>query len=403
MRLNQYHLTYCTNIHPGEHWNDVQKSLQTYLPSVRQSIAPDQAFGIGLRLSHQATEEILADNQLEKFKYWLQQNNYYVFTMNAFPYGGFHYQRVKEDVHRPDWTQPERLAYTKRSFDILSQLLPSDTEGSISTSPLSYRGWYPDEAAANQARTQATHQLAQLVAHLYQMHQTTGQLLHVDLEPEPDGLLENTQDVIDYFNRWLLPQGSAYLQRQLGLSPDEAERALRTHTQVCYDICHFAVMYERPREVFTRWRAAGIRIGKIQISAALKAQLSSDISERKATTRAFESLVESTYLHQVIARREDGRLVHYPDLPEALPHIREPAAQEWRTHFHVPIFVAEYGALAATQSDIQEVLNILRTEPVTKHLEVETYTWEVLPPKIRVGLAESITRELRWVQNHYQT
>ena len=402
MKLAQYHLTYCTNIHPGERWSDVWQSLQTYLPPIRQAVAPDAPFGIGLRLSNQATEEILVSNQLAQFKDWLQENNYYVFTMNAFPYGEFHHQRVKDAVHHPDWTRPERLDYTRRSFDVLSQLLPENTEGSISTSPLSYKLWYADEAAVDTVRQQATQQLAQVAEYLYRRHQTTGQLLHLDLEPEPDGLLENTQDVVDYFNRWLLPQGSQRLQQQLGISPDEAERCLRTHIRICYDVCHFAVMYERPREVFARWQQEGIRIGKIQISAALKAHLSPVVSERQPVIDAFESLVESTYLHQVVARAEDQSLLHYPDLPAALAHISEVPVREWRTHFHVPIFVAKYGALAATQSDIQEVLDLLHQESVTSHLEVETYTWEVLPPEIRLGLAESITRELRWVQSHYQ-
>ena len=401
MKLDRYHLTYCTNIHPGERWAEVQHSLQTYLPPIREALSPNQPFGIGLRLSHQATEDILSENRLEDFRAWLADNNYYVFTMNAFPYGGFHRQRVKDAVHHPDWTTPERLHYTLRSFEVLSKLLLNETEGGISTSPLSYRLWHADATALNAVRHQAAHHLAQVAAHLYRLRQTTGQLLHLDLEPEPDGLLENTQDVIDYFNDWLLPQGIPYLQQQLGIRPEEAERGLRTHIRICYDVCHFAVGYERPRAVFDRWQQAGIRIGKIQLSAALRAQLPAAVAERTAVTQAFASLVESTYLHQVIARTADEELIRYNDLPDALRHIAEPHVREWRTHFHVPIFVSQYGALAATQSDIQEVLDILREELLTQHLEVETYTWEVLPPEIRLGLAESITRELQWVQDHY--
>ncbi|MGB3851311.1 MAG: metabolite traffic protein EboE [Tunicatimonas sp.] len=402
MKLDRYHLTYCTNIHPGERWEEVQHSLQTYLPPIREALSPDQPFGIGLRLSHQATEDILSENKLEDFREWLAENNYYVFTMNAFPYGGFHRQRVKDVVHHPDWTTPERLHYTLRSFEVLAALLPQEMEGGISTSPLSYRLWHADATALDAVRDRATHHLAQVATHLYRQHQSTGQLLHLDLEPEPDGMLETTQDVIDYFNNWLLPRGIPYLQQELGVRPDEAERGLRTHIRICYDVCHFAVGYERPREVFDRWQQAGIKVGKIQISAALRAQLPAATTERTAVTQAFASLVESTYLHQVIARTVDGELIRYNDLPDALQHIAEPHMREWRTHFHVPIFVAEYGALAATQSDIEEVLDILREEPLTQHLEVETYTWEVLPPEIRLGLAESITRELQWVLEHYR-
>ena len=402
MKLDRYHLTYCTNIHPGERWSAVQESLQIYLPPIRRALSPEQPFGIGLRLSQQATEDILSGNNLDHFRAWLAENHYYVFTMNAFPYGGFHRQRVKDAVHQPDWTTPERLHYTLRSFEVLARLLPEGMEGGISTSPLSYKLWHTDEEALDAVRHQATHHLAQVAAHLYRLRQSTGQLLHLDLEPEPDGLLETTQEVIDYFNNWLLPRGIPYLQQQLGISPDEAERALRAHIRICYDVCHFAVGYERPREVFDRWQQAGIKVGKIQLSAALRAELPATVAERNAAKQAFASLVESTYLHQVIARTADEELVRYNDLPEALGHIADPQVREWRTHFHVPIFVAEYGALTATQSDIQEVLDILREEPLTQHLEVETYTWEVLPPKIQLGLGESITRELQWVLDHYQ-
>ena len=407
MKLANHHLTYCTNIHPGERWNEIQTTLQTYLPSIREAVAADQPFGIGLRLSHQATEDILAGDQLEHFRAWLVENNYYVFTMNAFPYGGFHHQRVKDDVHRPDWTHPERLHYTLRSFDVLAKLLPEGMEGSISTSPLSYKLWYPTEAARDQIRVRATQHIIQVAEHLYRLRQTTGQLLHLNLEPEPDGLIEDTQEVVDYFDRWLLPQGLSYLQQRLGIRPDEAERCLRTHIQICYDVCHFAVEYERPHEVFARWQQAGIKIGKIQISAALRAAFPPAVSKRTAIRHAFESLVESTYLHQVVARTTDGTRVRYSDLPEALAHLDRPDIREWRTHFHVPLFVANYGALAATQSDIQEVLDILRNpkkpnDLTVPHLEVETYTWEVLPSEIQLGLGESIVRELQWVQDYYQ-
>ena len=409
MRLGDYHLTYCTNIHPGERWDEVWTTLRSYLPAIREGVAPNQAFGIGLRLSHQATEDLLTGNQLTRFQAWLAENNYYVFTMNAFPYGGFHRQRVKDEVHQPDWTTPERLQYTLRSFDILVKLLPDDMEGGISTSPLSYKRWFPNKKARDQVRAAATQQLARVAEYLYRLHQTSGKLLHLDVEPEPDGLLENTQEVIDYFNQWLLPHGATYLQQQLGISPDEAERCLRTHVRICYDVCHFAVAYERPREVFARWQQAGIKIGKIQISAALKTELSPVVTERKAATQAFKSLVESTYLHQVVARTTDHQLIHYNDLPAALTHLDRPDIREWRTHFHVPIFVASYGVLAATQSDIKEVLDRLRENsagpnlPMVSHVEVETYTWEVLPSEIRLGLGESIVRELQWVREYYQS
>nr|WKN38509.1 metabolite traffic protein EboE [Tunicatimonas sp. TK19036] len=398
---NQHHLTYCTNIHPGESWEEVLKSLETYVPAVHSALSPDQPFGIGLRLSQQAGEQLAEPTALDEFQTWLEENNCYVFTMNGFPYGGFHRQVVKDQVHQPDWTTPERYNYTLQLFSILSKLLPSDMDGGISTSPLSYKWWHSGEEAQKQVWQKSTEHLVEIASRLYRNRQESGQLLHLDIEPEPDGMLENTQEVIDYFNNWLLPIGIPILQEQLGLSPDEAEECLKTHIQLCYDVCHFAVVYEKPQEVFQRWATEGIRVGKIQISAALKADLPASKEERAPVVQAFQSLVESTYLHQVVARKNDQQLLHYPDLPEALEHIHQPEVAEWRTHFHVPLFVPSYGALTSTQQSIQEVLDILKETPTTNHLEVETYTWEVLPKEIQVGLAQSIVRELQWVQNHY--
>ena len=395
----QHHLTYCTNIHPGAHWHEVMQALDNFIPPTRQAVSPEQPFGIGLRLSHLASEALLHKDRLEKFRAWLERHHCYVFTINGFPYGGFHHQVVKASVHEPDWTRPERLHYTLRLLHILAKLLPEGMEGSVSTSPLSYRLWHSDAPSLRLVYEQATQQLAQIAAHLYKLYQDTGKVLHVDLEPEPDGLLENAQDVTHYFHEWLLPLGTKYLQNQLGLSSQEADHAIRQHIQVCYDICHFAVVYADPQEVFAAWQAAGIRIGKIQISSALKAELPPDPGNRSPIIDALTGLVEPTYLHQVVARTEEGALVHYADLPEALPHMQDSNMRDCRIHFHVPIFLPAYGILSATQEDIIRVLAMIQQVPSTQHLEVETYTWEVLPITIRTALGASIIRELRWVQD----
>ncbi len=398
---NNFHLTYCTNIHPGESWEAVAHNLRNFIPSIKKAVAPGHAMGIGLRLSHQASEELLKNHSLADFKAWLTENDCYTFTFNGFPYGGFHRQVVKDEVHQPDWTTRQRLEYTLRLFNILEELLPAGMDGGISTSPLSYKFWHADPQAINQVKAKATQHLAEIAVHLYKIQQQTGKFLHLDIEPEPDGLLENTQEVIDYYQQWLIPQGSQYLQQQLGVPAEQAETILKDHIQLCYDVCHFAIVYEKPAAVFTRLRDAGIKIGKIQISAALKSALSEDLSERVPVVKALKPFVESTYLHQVVEREADGQFIHYPDLPAALEQVRKPRAREWRIHFHVPVFLDSYGQLQSTQEDIIQVLDYLKKEKVTNHLEVETYTWEVLPHDIQLDLADSITRELQWVKTNF--
>ena len=397
MKINAHHLTYCTNIHPGESWEETFQNLKEYVLKVKSRIAPKGPFGIGLRLSDKASRSLQEAKNLAELQQWLEENRCYVFTMNGFPFGGFHHQSVKDQVHHPDWTNSDRLEYTLRLFDILENIIPFGVDGGISTSPLSYRFWKDSQNDRDSVYKSATRNIVEVAAHLHKIYQRTTKLLHLDIEPEPDGLLENTQEVIDWYKNWLIPLGTQYLQEQFGFCEQQAQECLRNHVQLCYDVCHFALAYEDPKEVFCRLAKEGISVGKIQISAALKAELSGRVEKRKEVQAALERFVESTYLHQVVQRDSDGALTGYPDLPQALDHIADPAAREWRIHFHVPVFTAHYGPLQSTQEEIEKVLECVHHEKVTKHLEVETYTWEVLPDDMQVEIVDSIVRELQWV------
>ncbi|MCJ8166781.1 metabolite traffic protein EboE [Pontibacter sp. E15-1] len=394
-----HHLTYCTNIHPGESWAEVFQQLKAYFPPLKQKLSPDQPFGIGLRLSNLASEEILEGNHLQEFKQWLTEQDLYVFTMNGFPYGGFHHQSVKDNVHKPDWTTDARLDYTLRLARILVELLPAGMEGGISTSPLSYKPWFmgEDDSKIKSVFNSATKRLVKLAEALVNLKEETGKTIHIDIEPEPDGLLENSKEVINYYQEWLLPEGIKALLESRGMEKEEARAAILQHIQLCYDVCHFALAYEKPAEAFAKLRHVGIKIGKIQLSAALKTELPKDVETRGELAEALAGFAESTYLHQVVERGDDGTLTQYPDLTFALQHIRKPNAVEWRTHFHVPVFTQTYNGLESTQQDIVDVLQLVRDTPHTAHLEVETYTWDVLPEDMKKDLAESIQRELEWV------
>ncbi len=392
---NNIHLTYCTNIHPGESWNEVFANLQQYIPVLKSRLSPEKPFGIGLRLANIAAKELLQTVNLAQFQSWLTAQNLYVFTLNGFPYGGFHHQVVKDRVYAPDWSKPERLDYTVNLAKILATLLPQGMDGGISTLPISYKPWWKgDRTAENRIFNSSCLHLASLTAELIAIGQQTGKIIHLDIEPEPDGLLENTAEVVDFFTNWLLPTSGAYLAKSLGISTELAEAHLLEHIRVCYDTCHFALEYEDPATVFARFQDAGIKIGKIQLSAAIKVALPAN---REVLLERLRPFAESTYLHQVIERYPDGSLHHYPDLVAALPHLKESKAQEWRTHFHVPIFVRDYQVLQSTQDDIVAVLQLLQTNPICQHLEIETYTWDVLPQNMKIDLLASIQREYEWV------
>lgn len=399
MHTSHGYLTYCTNIHAGESWDDHFAALRQNIPGIKKRISAGQSFGIGLRLSHQASLQLQEKQTLKVFKDWLKQEDCYVFTMNGFPYGGFHHTKVKDLVHAPDWTTTERVTYTIRLFNILEELLPHGMEGGISTSPLSYKYWHAADKQQN-VFEQTTRNILQVIEHLIQIKKTTGKLLHLDIEPEPDGLLESGPGFFEWYERYLLPMGKEHLQKKIGYSTEKSEQAIHEHMQLCYDVCHFAVGYEDHATVIKQLHEKKIKVGKIQISAALKAGIPGEQAKRDPVIQAFRRFNESTYLHQVVARQEDGSLKRYPDLPEALNDAGNTFTKEWRSHFHVPLFVQDYGLLQSTQEDIRKVLSIQRKQPFTNHLEVETYTWEVLPDALKAPLSESIIREMEWVKNY---
>ena len=394
------HLTYCTNIHPGESWQETFDNLKKYIPYIKEELALGQSFGIGLRLSNEASLVLQKPGELKTLKAWLEENNCYVFTMNGFPYGGFHGQVVKDDVHTPDWTTKDRRDYTIRLFEILAELLPEKMEGGISTSPLSYRFWFNNQQELDRAITKSTTHLAQVVAKLIEIKQKTGKVLHLDIEPEPDGILENTAEMLAYFKDWLIPMGTRDLMDTLAMSREDAESAIKEHIRLCYDVCHFALVYEKPEDVFNAMKAAGIKIGKIQISAALKLTIPESIEEKAAIRNTLLPFAESTYLHQVIGKDQNDKLESFRDLDQALEALDQTDHNEWRIHFHVPVFLSDYGKVSSTQSDILELLNFLKKEKITDHLEVETYTWDVLPEGMNIDIQSSIIRELSWVADN---
>ena len=388
------HLTYCSNIHPGEKWDDHFAALKENLPYIKQQLSPDQAFGLGLRVANDASIELIKPEKLAEFKAWLKQENIYVFVINGFPYGGFHNTRVKDDVHTPDWTTDDRLNYTIRLFHILSQLLPEGMAGGVSTPPLSYRLWWKNQEEKQRATKNTTNNVLILLDELLKIKKETGQSLHLDIEPEPDGILDSMDDFVQWYQNVLLPLGTIHLIEKQGFSASDATESIFEHIQLCYDICHAAVGYEEPIEILESLNDIGIKVGRIQISSALKVDFSTN---REVKRKAIETFDEPVYLHQVVTRNADRSKTHYPDLPEALADWNEDH-EEWRVHFHVPLFISSYGVLDSTQSDIVKTLALHKKNPVSTFLEVETYTWGVLPEDMQKPIGDSIVREMKWVQ-----
>jgi len=391
MKLNQLsgnvHLTYCTNIHAGQSWRDIRASLDEHVPAIKSTVAPSQPMGIGLRLSGEAAATARQPEALASFRDQLSALSAYVFTINAFPFGPFHGVRVKEDVYLPDWRDRERVAFTANSAAVLAEILPDGLEGSISTVP----GAFKPNGRSNEAVAAMARNLMMAVADLVDVKRRTGKHIALALEPEPCCFLETTDESIAFFEGTLLkPEVLDVLGGITGVDRREAEVLLRRHLGICYDVCHGSVEYEDIIAALDRLLAAGIAIPKIQLSAAMRVP-----AMTKGLINAVMRYNDGVYLHQSIVRSGDN-LSRHVDLPDAVTAFREGQADgEWRIHCHVPVFLADLGEISSTRSDLVATLAALRQRTRSSHLEVETYTWDVLPDNVRTGSKSAdIAREI---------
>jgi hypothetical protein len=395
MRRGGGHLTYCTNIHPGVTWPELREVLEGPVPAVRAAVAPGRPFGLGLRIAADAAETLAAAEATEELRALLAGQDLYLFTLNGFPYGAFHGTRVKERVYQPDWRHEARLAYTDRLADLLVRLLPDDPsiQGSISTVPGTFRPLAAEPGAVARMTGLYVHH----AAHLIEIERRTGRAIALAIEPEPACFLETTDEAVAYFTDHLFGREARRLLVEVtGIAPGEAEAALRRHLGLCLDLCHAAVEFESPADMVRLIRSAGIAVPKLQVTAGLHLpRVDRAALERLAT---FD---DGVYLHQVVERGSGG-LVRYTDLPEALAAARgrDLGGIEWRVHFHVPVFHADLEGFTTTRGFLEDVLALHRAAPLSAHLEVETYTFDVLPEAYRAaGPVEAIVRELAWVSD----
>jgi len=368
------HLAYCTNIHRGEAWPETFDSLQRYTLAVRDRVCPRAPYAIGLRLSDQASRELSDAKTLTTFRHWLDKNNCYIFTINGFPYGRFHGARVKEQVYAPDWTTPDRLDFTNRLFDLLAQLVPQGIEGSVSTVPCSFKEFIKTDEQARAMREN----LWKCVEHIAEVSTRSGKLLHLGLEPEPLCYLETSAETVLFFQQM---RGDREFDDRLG-----------RHLGVNYDTCHLAVEFEEANHAITQFRQNNIRISKIHLSSALR------VRPTPEARRALAAFADDVYFHQVVERGADSRLRRYRDLDVALNSADAGDGREWRIHFHIPLHSPATPLFNNTSDHIPGVLQELKERPnLCHHLEMETYTWEVLPPELKNrSVIDQLAAEYEW-------
>jgi sugar phosphate isomerase/epimerase len=353
-------LCYSMNVHPGEGLTDVLQALEGTVAPLKARLGVAGAFAVGLRLAARAAQEV--EGRGEEVKAALMRLGLVPVTVNAFPYGDFHGERVKEDVYRPDWTEARRAIYTLRAAVVLAAFAPRGFEGSVSTVPLSYKAWRPSMNAV-------TGRVLDMISALQGVERKSGVRVRLALEPEPFCVLETAAETVAYWRDHLMPACRAKFGRG-------AEDLARAYLGVCLDTCHHAVRWEKSAEAIDLYREAEIPIAKIQLSSALEAPSAAEL-------RPF---AEPRYLHQVVSQSGEAR----PDLGTDGP--RGPL----RCHFHVPVHKEEVAGVRTTRADMAEALRRALATGATNTLEIETYTWDVLP--LRGGaLLDSLEAEYRYV------
>lgn len=364
-------LTYCTNVHPYQDTAGMLAALDRWAVPLAQRLAREGPFPLGLWFPVDVARELAAEPG--RLARELADRGLAVVTVNAFPYGAFHGERVKDAVFRPGWEDAERLRYTLQAAEVLAAALPEGTVGSLSTHSGGHKSWGCDEDAIVAGLLAADAGLADL-------EQRTGRRVWLAIEPEPCSFLETTDEVLDLFTRRLLPAGAS----RLGL---------------CFDACHQAVEHEDLPDAVARLGAAGVPIAKFQLSSAIV------LPDPAADRELLRPFAEDRWYHQVVTRDGDGDLVRVADLPEALADP-ELVQAPWRVHYHVPLFadpLDEQGRLRSTRDDLAALLRSAADVTETGHLEIETYTFDAIPAARRqalgaVDLLDCLEREFRWVE-----
>lgn len=387
------HLTYSTLVHPGDTWDEMRHSLETYVPEVKRRFCPDAPMGVSLRISNASAERLIGDSAERAWvKAFLDDNDMYVYTVNAFPFGPFKGQSVMEQVYEPDWTTEARTQYTMNVATILTEISGPEVEPTIQTAPLAFKPKVTDEAYVDLF----TDNLLRVVAFLMNLEQETGRRVKLAIEPEPYCFLETIDETVDYFNDRIYTTAAALRVAELSGQPlAEVFQGIRRYLGIVFDICHQSVGFEDITEDLQKLVDAAIPIYKLQEASALNVP--------EVTAEIVEDLKRYTatiYLSQTTELR-DGVITRYLNLEDAIAaYEADPGARSWRTHFHVPVFLDDLGPFKTTRDGIDAALAYHARTPLSTHLEIETYTWDVLPDHLKTGdITEYVVRELEYVRD----
>ncbi len=395
---DQVLLSYCTNSFAGGSWTSVLRHLTIESSRIFAEVPGVET---GLWIGKRAVSDLLESEQFEIFINLCRGKRFKISSINGFPYGDFQGSRVKSAVYFPNWSDPARLHYTHQLIQvaqgIYSALGSQITDFSISTLPLGDRWSFRDSKQIERA----SYFLSRMIETLHDIECKSGCRVHLALEPEPFCFLETAQDVVHYFQDFLMPIAIPALRGRWEMSSLMAQEVVLDKIRVCYDTCHAAVLFQEPEEVLNVYQAAGVKIGKVQLSSALAFEcIKGRVESGASAVDLMRPFADDRYVHQVVGIDSENHRSEYFDLNEALSVWEQsPPTGRFRVHYHVPVYQNRFGPLQSTQEHLLKLLRIAQNQKITSHWELETYTWSVLPVELRPqSVVEGVIQELQWIR-----
>jgi len=401
-------LGYCMNLHAAQTLSGLLQGMRAITLPLRTRLEGSGPFGVGLYLPAALARRLAQPSRAREWgvlRAFLAEHGLDAFTLNAFPYGGFQSEGLKAGVFEPTWLDVKRVAFTLAAAKVAVRLGEGERAGAISIS--THTGMHASRVRGEEDLDGCARNLARCAAALAMLEEESGRRIVLSLEAEPRASCNDTAELATFRAR-LLERGTEVLARERGVAAGRAQGWIERHVGTCLDTCHAAVEFEPPQAALENATASGAPLGKLQFTSALALEAPESNAEAR---RRFLALDEPRFLHQVSGRTPRG-LVRAGDLPELARALeRDPSGpwsdcDEWRCHFHVPVDLEHLGprGLGTTRAYADQVLALALAQPERwgsdeLHVEIETYTWDVLPREARGAgeLVDGLEREYRHV------